>query len=69
MPVVTVFPAGSLGARMPGAHDIETYGSLEARTPGPELETYGRTFSDRPFQIEENTAVQRRKRPFQGRAG
>src|SRR5262249_13185814 len=23
MPVVTVFPAGSLGARTPGAHDVE----------------------------------------------
>ena len=57
MPVVTVFPAGSIGARTPGAHDVETRGLASDARP------------DRPCQSEGKTAVWQPKRPFQGRAG
>src|SRR5580704_6596002 len=37
-----VFPAGSVGARTPGAHDLETYGVLQI--------ICGLTFSARPIR-------------------
>src|SRR5262249_23871323 len=50
--VVTVFPAVSIGARTPGAHDVETYGLICAAQ------------QDRPIQIE--TAALPLNRPHEG---
>ena len=55
IPVVTVFPAVSTGARTPSAHSVETYGLI----------SYAR--QDRPIQIE--TAASPLNRPHEARGG
>jgi hypothetical protein len=58
IPVVIIFPPGSVGARTPGAHDLETYGltSFARRRWIPQ--------PDRPSEVEQPTLPL--NRPLQG---